>query len=127
MEARNGSLRRELTVMFLTLFITMLGATVGWIIVDRIHWAANERQIEINTGRITQTEKRLDSLPTDFMLRQEHNAIEEQARAQHVEVMNAIRHLDERLDQIGRGRSQTSLFDPLGREEKHASRVRPSS
>ncbi len=108
--------KERIAVAVITMFISAVGAGIGWSFVDRIHWAANEKQIQVNTEHLGKVDKKLDELPSAYISRQEHEAIEKKSEEQHRETMDGIRHLENRIDQWmkeqRRGQLQQNLLHP---------------
>ena len=110
-----GQLKTTVITAVVTLFVSAVGAGIGWGFVDRIHWAANEKQIEITVQDVKEVKQELLAFPSAYVSRREHENIEKKAEEQHRETMDAIRHLEGRIDQWmkdqRRSRSQ-SIFRP---------------
>ena len=95
----------------------MIVALSGWVVSDRLKWAGNERQIEINTGRLDKLEAWRSVMPAETISRAEHIALLDEIKVQHLETMTAIRHLEARLDSFTvyiRQRAKNESFDVTG-------------
>jgi len=92
----NGNLRRELLIMALTAIVT----AIGWGFIDRLHWAGNEKQIEINTGKIKDFDARLAVIPEHPVSQDQLNGLEKLITTQHSEMREMMLHLEGRVDYL---------------------------
>ncbi len=92
--------RRDIVLDGAKLIIAALLALVGWGLVDRLHWAGNERQIVVNTERLTNVEGRLNRLPEEAVSRQEWVDHERRIENQHHELMQMMSGLSQRIDNL---------------------------
>ena len=79
--------------------MSAIGAGIGWSFIDRLHWAANEKQIEVTVQDVKEIKQHLADLPSAYVSRKEQEIREEKTQEQHRETMDALRHLEGRIDQ----------------------------
>lgn len=107
---------RDLLVSCSAAIIAAIFGLAGWFFLDRIHWAAREQQIDDNASTVRDIKGKVDSLPNEFVTRQEFIQVQQLIQSDHVDTINAINHLSDRVDRamLSRPRSAVQFTDPGG-------------
>ena len=112
MPAREQNFLRDLLISGLTVSLGGGIALAGWVLVDRIHWAAREQQILENANSVREIQDKVDALPNQFVSRQEFNQVQQLIQNDHADTINAINHLSDRVDRMASGRPRSAMQQP---------------
>jgi hypothetical protein len=100
MQAQNKTYLREISIASISILLTAAVSLAGWGLTDRIHWAAREQQIEDTAQLIHELKTKIDTMPQNFVTRQEFEQVRQMLQADHAETIAAIGHLGDRIDRL---------------------------
>lgn len=89
--------RREIVVAMLSVICAGVLAFIGWTLLDRLHWAARETQIDAQQQDIDQLKKWKARAPTNPASEEGLQDLRDEVRQDHTETMDALRELERRF------------------------------
>jgi hypothetical protein len=105
---------RELTIAAFSVILTAVFGVAAWATLDRQHWAAKEQMIDDTAKAVESIQGKIDSLPQGYVSRQEFEQVRDLIQNDHIETINAIAHLGDRIDNLakmsGESSSRTGTF-----------------
>jgi hypothetical protein len=93
---------RELFIAAFSVFLTATFGVVAWATLDRQHWAAKEQVIDDNSEAVRTLQGKIDALPQSFATRKEFEQVRDLIQNDHIETLNALQHLGDRIDNLAR-------------------------
>ena len=94
------SIRRELSLVFLTAAITIVSGCIGWCVLDRIQLERKETIIDVSSGRLDKIEDQLRTLPPKVASEDEIIGLQKQQAQDHFDVMTEFGQIESRMDQL---------------------------
>jgi hypothetical protein len=100
MTAQTEKFTRDLFISAFSVILTAAFGVAAWAMIDRQHWAAKEQMMDDDAKAVETMQRKIDSLPQGFVTRQEFEQVRELIQNDHIETINAITHLGERIDHL---------------------------
>lgn len=123
MTEQPSKISREVLIFGLTVIV----ALSGWLFTDRLRTAAKEQEFDDNGKTIVEIKNKLDTLPQNFVSRQELTELKEEIRREHAETIFTINHLSDRIDHLAMIQSSTRgkpMFFDRAPEETTAAKAK---
>ncbi len=92
-----ANFRREIVVALLSVVCAGVLGFIGWTLLDRLHWAARESQIDSQQQDIDQLKKWKSRAPANPASEEGLQDLRDEVRQDHTETMDALRDLERRF------------------------------